>query len=70
VGGRTLDVPFMKVAKIKIGEATMIDHEIGVCELHPDAPMLDGLLGGDFLQRYRVTLDRSAKQMRLEPVSR
>ena len=26
--------------------------------------------GGDFLHRFRVTLDRNAKQMRLEPLRR
>ena len=70
VGGQTLDVPFVKIARIKIGGATMIDQEIGVYEIHPDAPILVGLLGGDFLNRYRVTLDRSARQMRLEPLGR
>jgi len=70
VGGQTLDVPFVKIATIRVGEATMKDQEIGVYEIHPDAPVIDGLLGGDFLQRFRVTLDRTAKQMRLAPFGR
>jgi len=70
VGGQTLDVPFVKIATIRVGQATMKDQEIGVYEIHPDAPVIDGLLGGDFLHRFRVTLDRSAKQMRLAPLGR
>ena len=70
VGGQTLDVPFVKIATIRVGEATMNDLEIGIFEIYPDAPIIDGLLGGDFLHRFRVTLDRIAKQMRLEPLAR
>jgi predicted aspartyl protease len=70
VVGGTLDVPFVKIARVQVGQATMIDQEIGVYEIYPDAPIIDGLLGGDFLHRFRVTLDRSAKQMRLEPLAR
>jgi predicted aspartyl protease len=70
VGGRTLDVPFLKIAKVQVGRATMNDQEVGVYDIYPDAPIIDGLLGGDFLHRFRVTLDRNAKQMRLEPLRR
>jgi predicted aspartyl protease len=70
VGGQALDVPFVKNVSIKVGSATMSDQEIGVYEINPSVPILDGLLGGDFLQRYRVTLDRAARQMKLEPLRR
>jgi hypothetical protein len=63
-------VPFVKNVSIKVGSATMSDQEVGVYEINPNAPVLDGLLGGDFLQRYRMTLDRSARQMKLEPLRR
>jgi len=67
VGGQVLNVPFIKIATIQVGEVTMNDQEIGVSEIGSDA---DGLLGGDFLHRFRVTLDRIAKQMQLEPLAR
>ena len=70
VGGQTLDVPFVKIATIRVGEAMVKGQEIGVYEIHPDEPVIDGLLGGDFLQRFRVTVDRTAKQMRLEPLGK
>jgi predicted aspartyl protease len=66
VGGQTLDVPFMKIAMLGVGDAMIKNPEIGVYEILPDEPIVDGLLGGDCLQRFRVTLDRTAKHMRLE----
>jgi hypothetical protein len=70
VGGQTLDVPFIRISTVQVSAAAMTDQEVGVYDIYPDAPIIDGLLGGDFLQRFRVTLDRSARQMRLEPLGR
>jgi predicted aspartyl protease len=70
VGGQTLDVPFIRIAKVQVSTAVMNDQEVGVYDIYPDAPVIDGLLGGDFLHRFRVTLDRNAKRMRLEPLPR
>jgi hypothetical protein len=54
----------------QIGRSSRRACSRGVYEILPDEPMIDGLLGGDFLQRFRVTLDRTAKQMRLEPLGK
>ena len=70
VGGQTLDVPFIRIAKVQVSAAAMNDQEVGVYDIYPDAPIIDGLLGDDFLRRFRVTLDRNARQMRLEPLRR
>ena len=70
LGGHVLDVPFVRIATIRVGDATLTDHEVGVYDVDPSAPVVDGLLGGDFLHRFRVTLDRAAKRMRLEPLAR
>ena len=70
VGGQTLDVPFIRIAKVQVSTAVMNDQEVGVYDIYPDSPIIDGLLGGDFLHRFRVTLDRNAKRMRLEPMGR
>jgi predicted aspartyl protease len=68
MGGQRLDVPFIKVATIAIGDAVLKDHEVGVWDMDPQSPILGGLLGGDILHRFRVTLDRVAKRMLLEPL--
>jgi len=70
VGGEKLDVPFIHVASIAIGDAVLKDQEVGVYDFDPDTPVLDGLLGGDILHRFRVTLDRRAKRMVLQPLAR
>lgn len=70
VGGEKLDVPFIRIATIAIGAAILKDQEVGVYDINPEAALPEGLLGGDILHRFRVTLDRTAKRMRLEPLSR
>jgi len=70
LGGQELDVPFVKIATIGVGAATLTDREDGVYEIEPSASAVDGVLGGDFLHRFRVTLDRAASRMRLEPLAR
>lgn len=70
VGGHPLDVPFVRIATIRVGGATLNDREVGVYDVDPDTPIVEGLLGGDFLHGFKVTLDRSQKRMRLEPLTR
>jgi tetratricopeptide (TPR) repeat protein len=69
VTGQTVDVPFVTVT-IQIGDATIEHFEVSVIEALPGAPDIDGLLGGDFLQRFRVVLERAARRMTLEPLPR
>jgi tetratricopeptide (TPR) repeat protein len=69
VGGQTLDVPFVTVA-MQVGDATIEHLEVAVAEALPGSPDLDGLLGADFLQRFKVTLEKTARRMTLEPLPR
>lgn len=68
VGGQTIDVPFVRIATLRVGEAVVEDFEVGVYEIFPQTKILDGLLGSDFLHRFRVTVDKAANHMRLEPL--
>ena len=70
VGGEKLSVPFIKIRTIAIGEAILKDKEVGVYDINLGVSLPDGLLGGDILHRFRVTLDRTARRMRLEPLGR
>ncbi len=70
VGGQRIDVPFMTISGIQVGDATIENLDVGVYEAFPGAPDIDGLLGGDFLQRFRVTLDKNARRLILEPLPR
>ena len=67
VGGQKITVPFVRLPLIELGSSRVQDVEVGVYIVIPDAPMIDGLLGGDVLGRYTTTLDRTARQLRLEP---
>lgn len=69
VGGEMLTVPMIRLA-LRVGEATVQNLEVAVTEVSPGDADVDGLLGADFLQRFKVGLDRSASRMTLEPLAR
>ena len=56
----------MRLSAIQIGEARVDEIEVGVHDVAPESPIVDGILGGDFLLRFTLTLDRDARQLRLE----
>ena len=55
---------------MQVGDATIERLAVGVAEAFPGAPDLDGLLGADFLQRFRMILEKTARRMTLEPLPR
>lgn len=65
-GGQKVEVPFIRLPALEIGDATLVDIEVGVHAVAPDSPIIDGILGGDVLSRYRVTVDHATRQLRLE----
>ena len=64
--GQLHEVPLVQLAALAVGEAVVENLQVGVSVLFPQAPVVGGLLGGDFLGQYTVTLDRTARQMWLE----
>ena len=68
VGGRKIEVPFVRLSSLGVGTAMVRDVEVGVYDVVPQAPVVDGLLGGDILQRLRSTLDGGARQLHLGPL--
>lgn len=70
VGGQMIEIPFVTLASFQVGAAVLENFPVGVYEILPQFKWLDGLLGKDFLDRFRVTVDKSAARMRLEPLSR
>jgi hypothetical protein len=68
-GGRKIEVPFVELSSIQVGDALVRNLEVGVSVVNPDAPMVDGVLGGDFLRHFKVTVDRAAGRLKLEPLS-
>jgi hypothetical protein len=67
VGGQKISVPFVRLPVLAIGSTTIINLEVGIYAVAPDSPIVDGLLGADVLSQYRVIVDHSMRQLRLEP---
>ncbi len=65
--GLTIEVPRVSLS-LQVGDAHVENLEVGVFDVAPQAPDLDGFLGADFLQRFKVTFDRTARRMILEPL--
>jgi hypothetical protein len=70
VGGQVLEVPIIRIPSVRAGAAVVENLEVGVLDFAPHAPIIDGLLGGDFLSRFKATLDGQARLLRLEPLVR
>ena len=65
VGGRTVSVPLARVKTVKVGQLIVEDMDLGIFESFPDVPELAGLLGGDFLDHFSVSVDRQARRLTL-----
>ena len=70
LGGRRLEVPFVRIKKIKVGDAVIENMEVAVFDAFPRTDALSGLLGADFLHQFRFTLDRANGRLILEPHGR
>jgi hypothetical protein len=67
MGIGTTSAPLVRVASLQVGEYTVDNLLVAVTAL-PSFPglSLDGLLGGNFIALFRMTLDSRAKELRLE----
>jgi hypothetical protein len=70
VGGGKLDIPFVKISTLRVGDARIEGMEVGVFDVAPTAQGVHGLLGADFLHQFRFTLDGLERWLRLEPLGR
>ena len=59
----------MRLSSLSVGSAIVRDVEVGVYDIAPQAPVVDGLLGGDILQRFSATIDAAARRLRLAPLT-
>ena len=66
VGGSEIEFAVVRLSAIQIGEARVDEIEVGVHDVAPQSPIVDGILGGDFLRQFTFTLNRDARQLRLE----
>jgi len=67
VGGQRFSLPFVRVRSLSIGDAAVEGIDVGVFDGLAHMPGVDGLLGGDFLNHFKVTIDRENHRLTLEP---
>jgi len=68
VGAAVSEVPVISLASLRVGDHVAENLRVVVTPVLPATTMLvDGLLGADFLETFRMTVDRKSKQLRLEP---
>jgi aspartyl protease len=67
--GLPIEVQFV-IVTVQVGDASVDNLEVGVFDAMPQVPDVDGFLGADFLQRFKVTFERTARRMTLEPMTR
>jgi predicted aspartyl protease len=67
VGGQQVRFPLVPIAALAMGEAIVKNLQVGILAAFPGTRTVDGLLGGDFLEHFTLTLDYRAKQLQLTP---
>jgi clan AA aspartic protease (TIGR02281 family) len=65
LGGRQVEAPLMQLAALTVGKATQEYLPVGVLESFPEAPLVDGILGGNFLHPFTMTLDYATSRLQL-----
>jgi hypothetical protein len=66
-GGQEIKVPFVQLAALAVEDAVVKELEVGIYQVHPqEAPLIDGVLGSDFLNHFTVTLDPTASRLQLQ----
>lgn len=64
--GRLIVVPYTRLRSLGLGSLAVEDLDVGVYDLLPGATALDGILGGEVLGHFRVTIDRQRQRLELE----
>lgn len=66
-GGMKIDIPYVKLQRINIGDAYMEKLHVGVYLPSPERPGIDGILGTDFLGSFQVSIDHRNEKLTLKP---
>jgi predicted aspartyl protease len=64
--GRTAPMPVVAIRRIQVGASTVANLEVTAYDL-PPLFGVDGILGVDFLHRFRVTLEFDTRTLVLRP---
>jgi hypothetical protein len=64
--GRVIVVPYTRLRSLGLGSLTVEDIDVGVYDLLPGASAVDGILGGEVLGHFLLTIDRRRERLELE----
>ena len=67
VGGRTVSMPYVRLRSLSVGGATVESIDVAAYDATPGNREVDGLLGGNFLNHFTVTIDRASRLLTLTP---
>jgi predicted aspartyl protease len=67
-GGGQLSVPLVRARSLGINDAAVEAIDVGVYDALPNLPDVDGVLGGNFLNHFRLTIDRQRRLLILVPL--
>lgn len=65
-GGKTLNMPLMHINSIKVGTIVVEALDVGVYDALPEKKEVDGVLGMDVLNHFKMTINRESRQLTLE----
>ena len=65
-GGATFSVPIVRLASLRVGDYVVEGLDVGVYNMLPHSPNVDGVLGIDFLQHFRISVDGDQRSLILE----
>jgi predicted aspartyl protease len=63
--GRVIMIPYARLHSITLGGLVVEELDVGVYELLGESGKVDGILGGDLLGHFRMTVDRKAERLEL-----
>ena len=69
VGGNTVNMPFVRLKSLRFGAFTVADIDVGVYDAMPKNAEIHGILGSNFLNHFKVTIDHRQGQAPSTPRS-
>ena len=68
-GGQRFQVPYVRVKSLRVGDAAVEGIDVGVLDslVPPLRGGVDGVLGANYLNHFRITIDRQGRLITLEP---
>ncbi len=68
LGRESVSIQYGRVRSLKVGDLAVEDIDVGVYDAFPNVQRVGGLLGTDFLNHFRITIDRVSPRVTLEVI--